>query len=69
MSLANDLIFNIYLVLTAGIVGAAWYIFLTLLVTSNLALGFVKNKIAKLQKFLGIVFITLGLVLLTQILI
>ena len=69
MSLDNDIIFNSYLVLTAGIVDVAWYIFLTLLVTSNLALGFVKNKIAKLQKFLGIVFIALGLVLLTQILI
>ena len=69
MSLDNDIIFNSYLVLTAGMVDAAWYIFLTLLVTSNLALGFVKNKIAKLQKFLGIVFIALGSVLLTQILI
>ena len=32
MSLDNDMIFNSYLVLTAGIVDAAWYIFLTLLV-------------------------------------
>ena len=69
MSLDNDIIFNSYLVLTAGIVDAAWYIFLTLLVTSNLALEFVKNKIAKLQKFLGIIFIALGLALLSQILI
>ena len=69
MSLDNDIIFNSYLVLTAGIVDAAWYIFLTLLVTSNLALGFVKNKISKLQRYLGIIFIALGLVLLTQILI
>ena len=63
------MIFNSYLVLTAGIVDAAWYIFLTLLVTSNLALEFVKNKIAKLQKFLGIIFIALGLAILSQILI
>ena len=69
MSLDNDIIFNSYLVPTAGFVDAAWYIFLTLLVTSNLALEFVKNKIAKLQKFLGIIFITIGLVLLIQILI
>ena len=69
MSLDNDIIFNSYLVLTAGIVDAAWYIFLTLLVTSNLALEFVKNKIAKLQRFLGIIFIALGLALLSQILI
>mgnify|MGYP001173827712 FL=1 len=69
MSLDNDIIFNSYLVLTAGFVDAAWYIFLTLLVTSNLALEFVKNKIAKLQKFLGIIFIALGLAMLSQILI
>ena len=69
MSLDNDIIFNSYLVLTAGFVDAAWYIFLTLLVTSNLALEFVKNKIAKLQKFLGIIFIALGLAILSQILI
>ena len=69
MSLDNDIIFNSYLVLTAGIVDAAWYFVLTLLVTSNLAIEFVKNKIVKLQRFLGIIFITLGLVLLSQILI
>ena len=68
MSLDNDIIFNSYLILTAGIVDAAWYFFLTLLVTSNLALEFVKNKIAILQRFLGIIFISLGLVLLYQIL-
>ena len=67
MSLDNDIIFNSFLVLTAGIVDAAWYFFLTLLVTSNLALEFVKNKIAILQRFLGVVFITLGFVLLSQI--
>ena len=69
MSLDNDIIFNSYLVLTAGIVDAAWYFFLTLLVTSNLALEFVKNKIAILQRFLGVIFIALGLLLLSQILI
>ena len=69
MSLDNDIIFNSYLILTAGIVDAAWYFFLTLLVTSNLALEFVKNKIAILQRFLGVIFIALGLLLLSQILI
>ena len=67
MSLDNDIIFNSYLVLTAGIVDAAWYIFLTLLVTSNLALEFVKNKIGKLQRFLGIIFIALGSVSYTHL--
>ena len=69
MSLDNNIIFNIFLILTAGIVDATWYIFLTLSVTSNLALEFVKNKIATLQRFLGISFIALGLILLSQILI
>ena len=69
MSIDNDIVFNSYLVLTAGIVDVTWYIVLTLLVTSNLALEFVKNKISILQRFLGIIFITIGLVLLIQILI
>lgn len=69
MSLDNDIVFNSYLVLTAGIVDVTWYIALTLLVTSDLALEFVKSKISILQRFLGIIFITLGLVLLMQILI
>ena len=69
MSLDNDIVFNSYLVLTAGIVDVTWYIVLTLLVTSNLALEFVKNKISILQRFLGIILITLGLVMLMQILI
>ena len=69
MSINNDIVFNCYLILTAGIVDATWYIVLTLSVTSNLALDFVKNKIVILQRFLGFVFIALGLVLLCQILI
>ena len=69
MSLDNDIVFNSYLVLTAGIVDVTWYIVLTLLVTSDLALEIVKNKISILQRFLGIILITLGLVLLIQILI
>ena len=69
MSINNDIVFNSYLILTAGIVDTTWYIVLTLSVTSNLALDFVKNKIVILQRFLGFVFIALGLVLLSQILI
>ena len=68
MSLDNDIVFNSYLVLTAGIVDITWYIILTLFVTSNLALEFLKNKVLILQRFLGIIFILLGLVLLFQIL-
>jgi len=68
MSLDNDIVFNSYLVLTAGIVDVTWYIILTLFVTSNLALEFLRNKILIFQRFLGIIFIFLGFVLLSQIL-
>ena len=68
MSVENDLIFNIYLILTASIVDAIWYIILTLLVTSNAALVFIKNKNDLLQKVVGYIFMLIGFVLLFQIL-
>ena len=68
MSIENDLIFNIYLVLTASIVDAIWYIILTFLVTSNTALVFIKTKSVLLQKVVGSIFILIGLILLLQIL-
>ena len=66
MSVDNDLFFNIVLVLTAAIVDALWYITLTLLVTSKIALDFIKNKNGLLQKFVGIIFIAIGLLLLIE---
>ncbi len=66
MSVDNDLFFNIVLVLTAAIVDALWYITLTLLVTSKIALDFIKNKNDLLQKFVGIIFIAIGLLLLIE---
>lgn len=68
MSIENDIILNTYLILTAGIVDATWYIILTLLVTSSLALRFIKSKSFLLQTFVGYVFILIGLLLLTQFL-
>jgi len=68
MSIDNDLIFNIYLILTAGIVDTAWYTFLTFLVTSSIALKFIKSKTLLLQKIIGIVFLLIGFFLLFQIL-
>ena len=62
MSIENDLIFNIYLILTAGIVDTAWYIVLTFMVTSNVALDFIKNKSKILQKIIGVVFLFIGLI-------
>ena len=69
MSVDNDLFFNTVLVLTAAIVDALWYITLTLLVTSKIALDFIKNKNGLLQKFVGIIFIAIGLLLLIEMLI
>ncbi len=69
MSVDNDLFFNTVLVLTAAIVDALWYITLTLLVTSKIALDFIKNKNGLLQKFVGIIFIAIGLLLLIEMIV
>ena len=68
MSIDNDMFFNTILILTASIVDAIWYVILTLLVTTNIALDFVKDKSVLLQKFVGSVFIIIGLLLLIDIL-
>ena len=69
MSVDNNIIFNTYLVLTASIVDIIWYISLTFLVTSKVTLKFIKNRNILLQKFVGSVFIIIGVILLIQILI
>ena len=65
MSVNNELIFNIYLVIIAGIVDAFWYIFLTLAVTTASALTFFQTKILLIKKIQGYLFVAIGLVLLT----
>jgi len=67
MSENNDILFNIYLVFTAGIVDAIWYCLLSFIVTSNFAINRLKNKSEILQKIVGIVFITIGLLLLLEL--
>ena len=69
MSVDNDMIFNTILILTASIIDAIWYVILTLLVTTNIALDFIKDKSVLLQKFVGSVFIIIGALLLIEILI
>ena len=69
MSLENDKGFNIPLILTAGIVDAAWYFILTLLVTSKIALEFFKNKNILLKKFVCSIFIIIGALLFLELLI
>ena len=69
MSVDNDMIFNTILILTASIVDATWYMILTILVTTNIALDFVKDKSVILQKFVGSVFIIVAVLLLVELLI
>jgi len=67
MSVNNELIFNIYLVLIAGIVDAFWYIFLTLAVTTASALTFFQTKILLIKKIQGFLFVAIGLMLLADL--
>ena len=67
MSVNNELIFNIYLVLIAGLVDAFWYIFLTLAVTTASALTFFQTKILLIKKIQGFLFVSIGLVLLADL--
>ena len=69
MSIENGKAFNLILILTAGIVDTVWYVVLTLLVTSNIALEFFKNKNVLLKKFVGSVFIIIGALLLLELLV
>ena len=63
----NDFIFNSYLVFTASIVDAAWYIFLTFIVTSDIVLRFLKNKSIIIHRIIGVLFIIISAILLIDI--
>lgn len=67
MSTDNELIFNIYLVSIAGIVDACWYIILTLAVTTASALSFFQTKLMLIQRVQGVLFISIGLILLVNL--
>ena len=67
MSINNELIFNIYLVLIAGIVDAFWYIFLTLAVTTASALTFFQTQILLIKKIQGFLFVAIGLLLIADL--
>lgn len=68
MSDSNDIIFDSYLVLTAGIVDTMWYIALSIIVTSSAALKFFKEKNFILNKVIGILFILISCLLLLELL-
>ena len=67
MSIDNELIFNMYLILIAGIIDACWYIILSLAVTTSSALNFFQKQINFMQKIQGFFFIALGLGLLINL--
>ncbi len=69
MSIDNDKIFNTCLILTASIVDIIWYIALTFLVTSIMAIDFIKNKSKLLNKLVGYIFILIGIFLILEFLI
>ena len=56
MSKSNDFLFNTYLVLIAGVIDTCWYILLTIMATSDVALRYLKSKSDILQKLLGFIF-------------
>ena len=68
MSLNNDVLFNLSLVLIASTVDALWYILLGNLVTSKNILELVKNKSYLIQKIVGCLFIVLSIILLIDLL-
>ncbi len=66
MSVDNNIIFNTLLILIAGLVDAFWYITLTYIVTSNIALDYIKSKSVFLHRLVGGVFILIGIILLLK---
>ena len=67
MSKSNDFLFNTYLVLIAGVIDTCWYILLTIMATSDVALKYLKSKSDILQKLLGFIFIMIGMVLILDL--
>ena len=68
MSEDNELIFDIYLILIAGIVDAIWYIILTFSVTTSSFLRFFQIKINYIKKLQGLFFIGLSIALILNLL-
>lgn len=67
MSPNNEMLFNIILISTAGIVDMSWYCLLVILVTSSGLLKLIQNKVKLIQKIAGVIFIFVGLVLLIEL--
>tara|TARA_A200000113_G_C8661405_1_gene289242 strand:- start:2 stop:616 length:615 start_codon:yes stop_codon:yes gene_type:complete len=66
MSVNNDFVLNLFLVLIASTVDALWYILLVIIVTSKSVIEFIKNKYLIAQRIIGILFIMIALVLILE---
>ena len=69
MSEDNETIFNISLIIIAGVVDTLWYISLTILATTSKSLKLIKSKSDLLSKVIGYLFLILGIVIIADILI
>ena len=69
MSEDNETIFNISLIIIAGVVDTLWYFSLTILATTNKSLKFIKSKSDLLSKIIGYLFLILGIVIIADVLI
>ena len=67
MSVNNDFILNLFLVLIASTVDALWYILLVNIVTSKSVIEFIKDKYLLAQRIIGIFFIIIALVLIIEL--
>ena len=63
MTLNNDNLFKLFLVLIASIVDALWYILLVNLVTAKNILELIRSKAYMIQKIVGCLFIILSIIL------
>ena len=66
MSVNNDFVLNLFLVLIASTVDALWYILLVIIVTSKSVIEFIKDKYLLAQRIIGIFFIIIALVLIVE---
>ena len=69
MSPNNELIFNLILISTAGIVDMSWYCLLVFLVTTAGLLSIIQDKILIFQRTIGLIFIAIGLILIITMII
>jgi len=65
----TTMIYDLILIITAGVVDMGWYIFLTIIVTTSSALKFINRQIHIFKKLIGVIFMFLGSVLFMKLLV